>query len=183
MPRPDERLHPRPLPPVGRNDPCPCGSGAKHKRCCLAAEPSVETSAEDEAQVVDRPDPGHELFVVELGGGCGGLQHVGGREPAGEQVVRHQISVFGVALGIVGVRRREQATHLGAVGALGQQGPQLTAQVAQDGPFVVGELDAMAAGLDRFDATGGFSHHGEPASNRSHSSWARVAQRPCSWRR
>ena len=45
MPRPDERLHPRPLPAVGRNDPCPCGSGAKHKRCCLGAEPSVETLA------------------------------------------------------------------------------------------------------------------------------------------
>jgi SEC-C motif len=32
----------RPLPPqrepikVGRNDPCPCGSGKKHKFCCLA---------------------------------------------------------------------------------------------------------------------------------------------------
>jgi hypothetical protein len=22
---------------IGRNDPCPCGSGKKHKRCCLAA--------------------------------------------------------------------------------------------------------------------------------------------------
>ena len=22
-------------PKVGRNDPCPCGSGRKHKRCCL----------------------------------------------------------------------------------------------------------------------------------------------------
>jgi preprotein translocase subunit SecA len=22
---------------VGRNDPCPCGSGKKHKKCCLAA--------------------------------------------------------------------------------------------------------------------------------------------------
>ncbi len=22
---------------VGRNDPCPCGSGRKHKRCCLGA--------------------------------------------------------------------------------------------------------------------------------------------------
>ncbi|MEX1330004.1 MAG: SEC-C metal-binding domain-containing protein, partial [Desulfobacterales bacterium] len=20
---------------VGRNDPCPCGSGLKHKKCCL----------------------------------------------------------------------------------------------------------------------------------------------------
>jgi len=24
-----------PRPHVGRNDPCPCGSGKKHKRCCL----------------------------------------------------------------------------------------------------------------------------------------------------
>ena len=23
-------------PTVGRNDPCPCGSGKKHKKCCLA---------------------------------------------------------------------------------------------------------------------------------------------------
>ena len=45
LPRPDERLHARPLPPVGRNDPCPCGSGEKHKRCCLDTGPSVETLA------------------------------------------------------------------------------------------------------------------------------------------
>ena len=24
-------------PKVGRNDPCPCGSGKKHKKCCLGA--------------------------------------------------------------------------------------------------------------------------------------------------
>ena len=24
-------------PKVGRNDPCPCGSGKKYKKCCLAA--------------------------------------------------------------------------------------------------------------------------------------------------
>ena len=23
---------------VGRNDPCPCGSGKKHKKCCMAKE-------------------------------------------------------------------------------------------------------------------------------------------------
>ena len=27
---------------VGRNDPCPCGSGKKHKRCCLAQAEAVE---------------------------------------------------------------------------------------------------------------------------------------------
>ena len=24
---------------IGRNDPCPCGSGRKYKRCCGAAKP------------------------------------------------------------------------------------------------------------------------------------------------
>ena len=24
---------------VGRNDPCPCGSGKKYKKCCLVADP------------------------------------------------------------------------------------------------------------------------------------------------
>src|SRR2546423_3043357 len=24
---------------IGRNDPCPCGSGRKYKKCCLAREP------------------------------------------------------------------------------------------------------------------------------------------------
>ena len=43
LPHPAERLRPRPLPPVGRNDPCPCGSGVKYKRCCRAGEPSVAT--------------------------------------------------------------------------------------------------------------------------------------------
>jgi uncharacterized protein len=33
-PEPYERAAPK----VGRNDPCPCGSGKKYKRCCGAAE-------------------------------------------------------------------------------------------------------------------------------------------------
>jgi SEC-C motif-containing protein len=27
----------RAAPKVGRNEPCPCGSGKKYKKCCLAA--------------------------------------------------------------------------------------------------------------------------------------------------
>ena len=27
----------RSSPKVGRHDPCPCGSGKKHKKCCMAA--------------------------------------------------------------------------------------------------------------------------------------------------
>jgi uncharacterized protein YecA (UPF0149 family) len=28
----------RPTPKVRRNDPCPCGSGKKYKKCCLGAD-------------------------------------------------------------------------------------------------------------------------------------------------
>lgn len=34
---------------IGRNDPCPCGSGKKHKKCCLA-ETYTETGREDSIQ-------------------------------------------------------------------------------------------------------------------------------------
>lgn len=32
---------------IGRNDPCPCGSGKKHKHCCLTAQPWAGRVAED----------------------------------------------------------------------------------------------------------------------------------------
>lgn len=31
----DVRIHIRTSPKIGRNDPCPCGSGLKYKKCCL----------------------------------------------------------------------------------------------------------------------------------------------------
>ena len=34
----------RPFQKIGRNDPCPCGSGKKYKKCCLGGQP---TSGED----------------------------------------------------------------------------------------------------------------------------------------
>ncbi|HEX9944362.1 MAG TPA: SEC-C domain-containing protein [Thermoanaerobaculia bacterium] len=34
IPLPDNGYRPRPLPRPERNDPCPCGSGRKYKRCC-----------------------------------------------------------------------------------------------------------------------------------------------------
>jgi uncharacterized protein YecA (UPF0149 family) len=33
---PPFETHHNPMRHVGRNDPCPCGSGKKAKRCCLA---------------------------------------------------------------------------------------------------------------------------------------------------
>jgi len=30
---------------IGRNEPCPCGSGKKYKQCCLAADEAARTAA------------------------------------------------------------------------------------------------------------------------------------------
>jgi SWIM/SEC-C metal-binding protein len=38
-----ERFTARAEPQAGRNDPCPCGSGLKHKKCCLRAPQTAVT--------------------------------------------------------------------------------------------------------------------------------------------
>lgn len=47
LPLPSNQFKPRPLPAPGRNDPCPCGSGAKYKHCCgrLPAMPALDAMA------------------------------------------------------------------------------------------------------------------------------------------
>lgn len=37
----------REQPKVGRNDPCPCGSGKKYKRCCLPAHEAADSAGDD----------------------------------------------------------------------------------------------------------------------------------------
>lgn len=37
---------------VGRNDPCPCGSGQKYKKCCLAKDDLFESRRRDEERAV-----------------------------------------------------------------------------------------------------------------------------------
>ncbi len=34
---------------VGRDDPCPCGSGRKYKRCCLGADEASAAATEAKA--------------------------------------------------------------------------------------------------------------------------------------
>lgn len=53
----------------GRNEPCPCGSGRKYKKCCLGAEPGAAVPGDlDVAALVDRAietddwDAVHEIF-------------------------------------------------------------------------------------------------------------------------
>lgn len=38
----------------GRNDPCPCGSGQKYKRCCLPRDDAAERAAADRAAALAR---------------------------------------------------------------------------------------------------------------------------------
>src|SRR5665648_857405 len=42
-------------PKIGRNNPCPCGSGKKYKNCCGRSEPEAEAEAEAEAQPQPQP--------------------------------------------------------------------------------------------------------------------------------
>lgn len=51
---------------VGRNDPCPCGSGKKYKKCCLARdEAAARQSAQERARVIRAVEPraGHDPFA------------------------------------------------------------------------------------------------------------------------
>jgi tetratricopeptide (TPR) repeat protein len=57
---------------IGRNDPCPCGSGKKYKKCCLARDEAArfrdqaarfrETAARPQAATID----GEKPFIAEL---------------------------------------------------------------------------------------------------------------------
>ena len=51
----------------GRNDPCPCGSGAKYKKCCLAKEEALarEQVAKAEAERTERAAR-HRLQLREM---------------------------------------------------------------------------------------------------------------------
>jgi tetratricopeptide (TPR) repeat protein len=51
----------------GRNDPCPCGSGNKYKKCCLAKEEAVEREqlAEADAKRAERATA-HRLHLREV---------------------------------------------------------------------------------------------------------------------
>ena len=37
---------------IGRNEPCPCGSGQKYKKCCLDQDDLCESRRRDEVQAV-----------------------------------------------------------------------------------------------------------------------------------
>ncbi|MFZ0500610.1 MAG: SEC-C metal-binding domain-containing protein [Steroidobacteraceae bacterium] len=49
----------------GRNDPCPCGSGQKYKRCCLTKDQEAESTAlkaAAEARAAEAAQDGREFY-------------------------------------------------------------------------------------------------------------------------
>jgi tetratricopeptide (TPR) repeat protein len=42
---------------VGRNQPCPCGSGKKYKQCCLATDEAAAAAAREQQQRAAPPPP------------------------------------------------------------------------------------------------------------------------------
>jgi len=42
--------------PTGRNDPCPCGSGKKYKKCCLAKDEAARADAAGKESLMGPPD-------------------------------------------------------------------------------------------------------------------------------
>ena len=52
---PVKKLLPKTKKKIGRNDPCPCGSGKKYKKCCLPLGVQFDTK-EDEEEPSDSPD-------------------------------------------------------------------------------------------------------------------------------
>lgn len=63
-PRPDNDYRPRPLPPPERNEPCPCGSGRKYKKCCAHAPAFSPIAVDDMWSLVVEHVPVRELVHI-----------------------------------------------------------------------------------------------------------------------
>jgi len=50
---------------IGRNDPCPCGSGKKHKKCCL------DTAPAERKTIPAAPSPREQLDMAKAALGRG----------------------------------------------------------------------------------------------------------------
>jgi len=86
---------------AGRNDPCPCGSGKKHKRCCMISADAGETKLHQNlaayaAPLVDGlpPDAGERLVdgALKTAAVCWKLALVGSdaeRDAAIAVIVQH----------------------------------------------------------------------------------------------
>ncbi len=51
---------------IGRNAPCPCGSGKKYKRCCLPLKQSATPPPQPETEVIDVTPEGWTAFFDDV---------------------------------------------------------------------------------------------------------------------
>lgn len=80
--------------PVGRNDPCPCGSGRKHKKCCLATdEAQVAPAAAPPAPTMQPPAGMFESELDRLGNSALDAIEAGRFEEA-EKLCRRLLSEY-----------------------------------------------------------------------------------------
>jgi tetratricopeptide (TPR) repeat protein len=52
------------MPKVGRNEPCPCGSGKKYKRCCLGKDQAFELEALAAARQASHDDERYDELAA-----------------------------------------------------------------------------------------------------------------------
>lgn len=44
---------------IGRNDPCPCGSGKKYKKCCMSKDQKLDNESNSEENKSEEPEKKH----------------------------------------------------------------------------------------------------------------------------
>jgi hypothetical protein len=76
---------------VGRNDPCPCGSGNKYKKCCLAKDQAsaiqaIEATNAAAASAAKAKADADEA-AAEAAGGAPKVDPKRGQKPAGQKPV------------------------------------------------------------------------------------------------
>ena len=110
----------RPGAKLGRNDPCPCGSGKKYKRCCLAEHEAATAQAEVRLKNSEIDELQKSLLQLEYNPSAIGRHHaVGG----GAGLVGSVLGGGGGLGGSLGMGGGGGNLHLGASsGALGAGG-------------------------------------------------------------
>lgn len=67
---------------VGRNDPCPCGSGKKFKQCCFLTKGGSGTKRKLTAKWINAPQPQTENLIERTFGSA--IQQMGDKPPQSE---------------------------------------------------------------------------------------------------
>jgi soluble cytochrome b562 len=132
---------------IGRNDPCPCGSGNKYKRCCLAKVEQAQRQAL--AAEALEPDPNHLGFCDdcydELAAASNGVLDLvdAGKLDAAEQAAHALLERFPDVRG----ENRQAVEYYRKVIAFAREHANLYHRDFEDGyQALIDRLDPTAAG-------------------------------------